>query len=157
MDEKLPVAALHQLESEADKTARLVAQLVGYPVAFRDRRDVEKPGRDVRIGRPEEARIKRAEREDEARLAVGREGSGIRAGSAAVQGPPQAERGGDTDLEEPVERQEGGIRSGGFEPIDADARAGKFNKALLLRLREGGNDACCHREARIDEVFGRSC
>lgn len=157
MDEKLPVAASHHLESEPDQAAGLVAQLVGDPVAFRDRRGVEKPGRDVRIGRPEEARIERAEREDEARLAVGCEGSGIRSRSAAIQGPPQAERGGDTDLEEPIERQEGSVRSGQFEPIDPHMRAGKVNKALQVRLRESGDKACCDHEARIDEAFRRSC
>lgn len=99
IEQKLPVTAAHHLESEADKTASLVAQLVRDPIALGDRRGVEETRCNVRVGDPEETRIQRAQREDETLAAFLRESADIRARPTSSQASPQAQCRGGADFE----------------------------------------------------------
>lgn len=90
IENKLPVAALHHLETEPHETAGLIPQFVRNPVTFGDRGGFEESSRDVRICRSEQACIERAQRKDEALAALLSKGAGIRWRSTPAEAMPKA-------------------------------------------------------------------
>lgn len=108
MQEKAAIAAAHHGESEPDDPAGPIAQFVRNPVALGDGFDVEQNGGDLGVGRALKPAIQRAQREDEPAASLRCEHAEIGARRPPGQAAPQAERGGDADVEELVERQEDG-------------------------------------------------
>ncbi len=154
MKEKAAIAAAHHGESEPDDPSSLIAQLVRNPVALGDGGGIEQNGGDLRVSRALKAAIERAQREDEPAAPLGRERAEVGARRTPGQAAPQAERGGDADVEESVERQEDGDGAADLIlAVKPQARAAQLDDLIFVFDSENGLEAArVEAKFRIDEA-----
>jgi hypothetical protein len=154
MKEEPAIAAAHHGESEPDDPAGLIAQFVRDPVALGDGFGVEQDGCNLRIGRALKPAIQRAQREDEPVASFGREHAEVRARRTPGQRAPQAERGGGTDVEELIERQEDGDRGADLIfAVKSQARSAQLDDLIFVFDSENGLEAArIEAKSRIGEA-----
>ena len=154
MKKKEAIAAAHQGESKPDDPTGLIPEFVRNPVALGDGFGVEQNGGDLGVGRALKPAIQRAQREDEPIAPLGCEHSEVGAQRTPGQAAPQAERGGDADVEELVEWQEDG--DGAADLILAmkpQARAAQLDDLIFVFDSENGLEAGrVEAKFRIDEA-----
>ena|SRR5579883_635038 len=133
MKEKAAIATAHHGESEPDDAAGLIPQFVRNPVAFGDGSGIEQNGGDLRVGCAVKPTIQRAQRQDESVAPLGCENAGVGSRRTPAQRTPHAKRGGGTDVEELVEREEN--RDGVTElimSVQSQARAAQFDDLVFV-------------------------
>jgi hypothetical protein len=156
MQKKAAVATTHHGESEPDEPAGLIPQFVRNPVTLGDGGGVEQNGGDLGIGRAFKPAIQRAQREDEPAAPFGRERAGVGARRASGQRAPQAQCGGGTDIEEPVEWKEHGDRHANFIfAVKPQALAAQFDDLVVVFDSEKGLEAArVEFKSRFGEAVG---
>jgi hypothetical protein len=131
MEQQTPIAALHHAEPEADEADGAITQVMAFPAALRDTGGAEEDLGDLTVGGVHATSVERAQGEDEPVSARLRQRARIGTGVAAAQAPPEPEGGGNTDLEQQVERYDYGGRFGaGCVDMDAKHHATMFDEVL---------------------------
>lgn len=154
MKKKAAIAAAHQGKSKPDDPTGLIPEFVRNPVALGDGFGVEQNGGDLGVGRALKPAIQRAQREDEPIAPLGCEHSEVGAQRTPGQAAPQAERGGDADVEELVEWQEDGDGAADFIlAMKPQARAAQRDDLIFVLDSENGLEAArVEAKFRIDET-----
>ncbi len=106
----MPILALHHGYTVTDQAHRSVAQVVMFPMAFRDRVIAEQPACDFAVARVLEPPIQGAQREEQAVAACWWQRGQIRTWLTSRGGAPQSQRGRGAILEQMIERQNDGDR-----------------------------------------------
>ena len=132
IEQQAAIAALHHRLAQARQSHGPIAKVVGFPAALRHATAAEERFGDVPVARIFEARVERAQCENQAVASAGRQRRRVAPRRAAHQAAPQPQRRRSADLEEPVERQNNASRflAWRFDDVKAEQAVPPFDQPL---------------------------
>jgi hypothetical protein len=160
IEQQAAIAALHHRLAQARQSHGPIAKVVGFPAALRHATAAEERFGDVPVARIFEARVERAQRENQAVASAGRQRRRVAPRRAAHQAAPEPQRRRRADLEKPVERQNNArrLRARRFDEVKAEQAAPPLDQPFCPFLRNGRAERPGIRfEVRVGEIGVSVC